>query len=230
MSQSAGKPYVPQLVSLDPVEQVVVRVPIYAIHMPNPKGTSVTKYEPDYVIPMLLDLWKPRIGNDATLKPIKSPVPAFLVQHRYIDSVEGERGRLEQVYGLMRGSDELTRATAYLPGDRLWSEIKKIGVYVTLRTEGHHTFEVPGSERPIPADATPFDVLNSPVLVEDDEEIETEASLKAAADAEKRAAAKVAMAAVKADAKRRKAEAAAKIKAEQEQEQTQEEDDEVPAK
>lgn len=169
----------------------IVRVPLVKITLPNPAGTSAEKYEPEYVIPLLFDLWKPKFQANPMLKPKVGVVPAHLPKFRDITSVEDERGRLEQTYGRMRSIDE-TRVDHFLPGDKLWQEIKRVKGQIGVRlVTTHHSFHVEESFKSIPATVAPFDILDElPFDIEyegegQDQEIETEESVAKRKAAEK---------------------------------------------
>lgn len=164
----------------------IVRVPLIKIVLPNPAGTSLEKYEPEYVVPLIVDLWRPKFAANPNLKPKIGNVPAHLPKYRDITSVEDEHGRLTAVYGTMKNSDE-SRVDHFLPGDRLWQEIKRCGGELVEREVGaHHSFHDESTVQKIPATAAPFDVLDELPFdlemegEESDREVETPESLEKA--------------------------------------------------
>jgi hypothetical protein len=175
----------------DSYQEKVIRVPLVKIVLPNPAGTSIDKYEPEYVLPLLLDLWAPRFAQNSQLKPKIGKVPPHLPQYRDITGVEDERGRLASSYGNMRSGDE-TRVDHFLGGDKLWTGIQKCGGEIGVReVTTHHSFHLADTFDRIPATAQPFDVLDElPFNLEfegeeADQDVDTEVSLAAKAAAEK---------------------------------------------
>jgi hypothetical protein len=165
-------------------KETVVRVPLVKIVLPNPSGTSIDKYEPEYVVPLLVELWRAKFAQNPALKPKVGKVPPHLPQYRDITSVEDERGRLQQVYGMMRGT-ETAKVDHFLGADKLWSEIKRCGGELIEReVTTHHSFHHEDTARAIPATAQPFDVLDElPFDLEmegdeDERDIETPESLE----------------------------------------------------
>lgn len=202
------------------IDERVARVPLFRYELPSQQapsgsGTSLFKFEPQYVEKLILKQWEPRFKANPSLKPIRTAVDDYLPQWRDITSIDEERSRLAETYGTDRTG--VAWVDLIYPGERLWDEIKKCGQFITRRTGTFHSSYVPGTEQKIPDGSTSYDLLSTDDLIVKDvdpegEIVETEQSQQAKEEEERSRQARIA---ANAERQRKLAERMAKDKARQ---------------